>query len=166
MAESSELDVVDAAGAVVPPTVPVPPVSLVKREGGRGPHQLRPMTAEQGVVHRADGSARFAAGETVRVGPVGCRRCCSAPCPSPWHRTLAPHESVECMQAWCVVCMAHPCRVLSVYLSLPVTFCPGCAGSGARASEGAHMCPPPPPTTTTPATHHACRDSFHTAHTR
>jgi hypothetical protein len=66
MAEPSELDVVDAAGEVLPPSIPAPPVSLVKREGGRGPHQLRPMSAEQGVVHRADGSSRFAAGDTVR----------------------------------------------------------------------------------------------------
>ena len=43
-----------------------------KRSDGRFPHQLRPPAVELGLLHRADGSARFRLGDTsVTVAVYG-----------------------------------------------------------------------------------------------
>jgi ribonuclease PH len=48
-------------------TPPAAPVSPFSRRDGRSPSQLRPLSYEQSLLHRADGSVRFTQGNTTLI---------------------------------------------------------------------------------------------------
>ena len=61
--------------AALPPAPPPPPAASVAvaaftRRDGRSPSQLRPLSYEQGLLHRADGSVRYTQGHTTLLVAV------------------------------------------------------------------------------------------------
>lgn len=47
-----------------------PPMNSTRRRDGRSDNQIRPLAAEQGILNRADGSARFLQGNTSVLAAV------------------------------------------------------------------------------------------------
>lgn len=47
-----------------------PPMTSTRRRDGRNDNQIRPLAAEQGILNRADGSARFLQGNTSVLAAV------------------------------------------------------------------------------------------------